>query len=78
MNEAALMIAVKSLAVLLKVDPNEVRIAFERIINSVQTLDARVAQIEADQKRILILLEEKDGKRSIGNGFDAAADLSRP
>ena len=66
MNEAALMIAVKSMAVLLKVNPDEVRDAFNKILNSVATLDARIATIEEVQKRILALLEEKDGRLEHG------------
>jgi hypothetical protein len=86
MNEAALQIAVKSLSLLLKVNPDEVRATFEQIIKVVNSVDARISQLASDQARILKLLEEQNVGREtrsiIGNsgaiGSDARADRERP
>jgi hypothetical protein len=71
MNEAALQIAVKSLSLLLKVNPDEVRATFEQIIQVVNSVDARISQLASDQARILKLLEEQNVGREtrpiIGN-----------
>ena len=86
MNEAALQIAVKSLSLLLKVNPDEVRATFEQIIKVVNSVDARISQLASDQARILKLLEEQNVGREtrsiIGNsgaigreaGHDGIAD----
>ena len=82
MNDAALQIAVKSLSLLLKVNPDEVRATFEQIIKVVNSVDARISQLASDQARILKLLEEQNVGREtrsiIGNsgaiGMEAGHD----